>query len=127
MSRLLAISLMLASVLLSLMATNDTIDCYIYNSDDDPAPKTTSGCKACVNVTLPHSGVAPFHTLITQGCSYEEESKLGCRPVDDEGTMCICANHSLCNGDGKPHPPPNATTSTSSRAQRLELNRTKLS
>lgn len=87
--------------------------------DKVPAPTTTDNCKACVNVTLPRAGVYPFHTQFTQGCSYDVETKLGCQPVDDNGTMCICDSE-LCNGDGKPYPtnaPPQI------RAQRLELNK----
>lgn len=61
--------------------------CYDYDSDKDVAPKVVEGCKGCVNVTLPNAGIYPFHTQFTQGCSYETEKNLGCRPVDVNGTM----------------------------------------
>jgi hypothetical protein len=85
MVRLMFIGVVLASVILPLLATNDTFQCYVYDSEKDTEPKKATGCKACVNVTLPHSGVYPYHTKFTEGCSYQVEEKLGCKPVDDQG------------------------------------------
>ncbi|KAI6220657.1 hypothetical protein M3Y99_01592600 [Aphelenchoides fujianensis] len=111
-------SAFLAALLLLQLAASTTIRCYSYDSDKDDKPVEVEGCKACVNVTLPEVGVYPYHTQFTEGCSYDEQDA-GCRPVDANGTMCVCNDSDLCNGDGQPWPQEEAEKNRPSRFVRL--------
>jgi hypothetical protein len=49
--------MIIAVLILTIILASAEFECYDYDSDKETVPRKVGNCKACVNVTIPNSGM----------------------------------------------------------------------